>query len=153
MRFRPHALLAFLLLALAAGGCGDDTEAANDYVEQVQQAQRSFADSFRDVRQRLAPTSTLKQDRETLGEFAAAAQRFADRLGAITPPEAVAEEHGRLVKVVAEYEGSIEAAEERLDGASPKERAEVRTELSSSVQDTQDGIGSAIGAINNGLRG
>ncbi|MBA2349923.1 MAG: hypothetical protein H0V81_16725 [Solirubrobacterales bacterium] len=153
MKFRPLALLALLLLTLASGGCGDDTEAANAYVEQVQSAQRGFADSFRDVRQRLAPTSTLKQDRETLGEFSGAAQRFADQLGAITPPEAVRDEHGRLVAVVGEYKASIEAAEERLDGATPEERAAVRSELSSSVQDTQDSIGAAIGAINNALRG
>ena len=86
MRFRFLQLLALLLLALLTGGCGDDTKAANDYVEQVSQAQRGFADSFRDVRQRLAPTSTLKQDRETLGRFSEAAKRFTDQLGRITRP-------------------------------------------------------------------
>ncbi len=153
MRSRPLALVALLFLVLIAGGCGDDTEAANDYVEQVSQAQRGFADSFRDVRARLAPTSTLKQDRETLGQFGAAAKRFTDQLGRITPPEAVKAEHERLVAVVGEYRATIEDAASRLDGASPSERAKVRTTLSSSVQDTQESIGAAIGAINNGLRG
>ncbi len=152
MRPRPFALVTLLLLALVAGGCGDDTKAANDYVEQVSQAQRGFAESFSDVRARLAPTSTLKQDRETLGEFSEAATRFAEQLRGITPPEAVQQEHGRLVAVVGEYRGSIDAAAKQLDGASPEERAKVRTALSSTVQDTQDSIGSAVSAINNGLR-
>jgi tRNA U34 5-carboxymethylaminomethyl modifying enzyme MnmG/GidA len=153
MKYRAAAVLVLLAAALVSTGCGNDAKASNAYVTRVQQAQRTFADSFTNVRQRLAPTSTPAQDRRTLAKFAAAARLFATQLKDIAPPQAVRRQHAHLVAVVARYELAIERAERQLTGATKQERASVSTDLASSVQDTRDDIGTAINAINTGLRG
>lgn len=153
MRYRSAVALLLLLAALLSAGCGNDATASNAYVTQVQQAQRTFADSFTNVRRRLAPSSTVAQDRRTLSDFAAAARRFTVALERIEPPDAVRAQHGRLVALVRKYGRGIDRAERQLDGASERERASVRSDLSTSVQDTQDDIGAAINAINAGLHG
>lgn len=154
MPSRRLVALALLFAAVfAVVGCGGNAEEKNAYVAEVQSAQRTFVASFDGVRSRLTPTSTLRQDRSTLTAFAADAKRFGTQLEAASPPQEVAAEHRRLVGVVRDYQRRIERAAEQLAGASQARRAEVRTELSTSVADTQAKVTAAIQQINKGLQG
>lgn len=153
MSSRRLVALLLVALGLAGTGCGGDGKAKNAYVDEVQQAQRSFVASFDGAKARLTPTSTLAEDRSTLRSFAAAAMRFAAQLRRASPPSAVRDEHARLVRVVERYQAAVYRAAGKLTGADRAERVKVRTELSSSVSDTQAKLTEAIGQINQGLRG
>lgn len=152
MRSRRAAGALLACLATLTVGCGGGAEAKNAYVEDVQVAQRAFVARFEQVRGRLTATSTLEQDRATLGDFGKATAGFVAALRGVTPPAEVREEHGRLVAAVLAYEREVERAGKRLSGGSAQERARVRTELSSSVERTQAQIAKAVGEINRGLR-
>jgi len=147
--------LAALLLALAglAVGCGGGAGEKNAYVEDVQAAQRMFVTRFDQVRKRLTATSTLAQDRATLGDFGTATGTFVTALKRVKAPAAVREQHRRLIAAVVAYQREVERAAVRLRSGSSQDRARVRTELSSSVEGTQARIAGAIGDINAGLRG
>lgn len=149
---RPIAALVLVLGALAAG-CGGDAEEERAYVAEVEAAQRAFVTRFDGVRDRLEATSTLAQDRATLGEFGTATEAFVAALAGIGPPAAVREEHGRLVAAVGVYRREVERAGRRLRGGAVQDRARVRTELSSRVAATQARIAEAVEDINAGLRG
>ena len=152
MRSRRAVVALLACLATLAAGCGGGGEAKNAYVEDVQVAQRTFVARFEQVRGRLTATSTLEQDRATLGDFGKATAGFVAALRRVTPPAEVREEHGRLVAAVLAYERQVEGAAKRLGGGSTQDRARVRTELSSSVERTQAQIAKAVGEINRGLR-
>ena len=115
-------------------------------------AQRTFIARFEQVRGRLKTTSTLEQDRATLGDFGKATTGFVAALRRVTPPAEVREEHGRFVAAVVAFERRIKDAAKRLGGGSAQDRAGVRTELSSGVERTQAQIAKAVGEINRGLR-
>ncbi len=150
----PRRLLALagLLLAVAVAGCGDDAEAKNAYVQRVAGAQQVYLDRFEQVRRRLTATSTLAQDRSTLRAFGTATATFVKALGQARPPEAVADEHAALVKAVQGYQREVEGAAAKLEGGTAEQRAQVRTDLSSGIGDSQRAITDAVGRINTGLR-
>lgn len=151
---RPQRLIAALLLACAvlAAGCGGGAEEKNAYVDEVQAAQRTFATRFEQVRTRLTATSTLVQDRATLGDFQAITQRFATTLEELQPPEAVRDEHARLVAAIEGYGADVGRARAKLRSGTSVDRSAVRTELSSAVEGTQEQIVKTVGDINAGLR-
>ncbi len=146
------ALLAALVVATAAAGCGGDAAADNAYVERVGAAQRSYVARFDAVLRRLTPTSTPAQDRDTLAAFGQATRRFATALRAAGPPDGVRAEHGRLVAAVTGYQRRLARAAERLRSGSVADRARARTELSSGAAATQAAITDAVAAINAALR-
>jgi hypothetical protein len=149
---RPIVALLLLCAALAAG-CGGDAEGENAYVEDVQAAQRTFVTRFDQVRRRLAATSTLAQDRATLASFAQITGSFDASLARIEPPAGVRKQHRALVAVIARLEQQFERGRLRLRRGSDTDRSVVRTELSSSVDDTQAQVSEAVADINAGLRG
>lgn len=148
---RPTAALLLALAALAAG-CGGDAEEKNAYVDDVQAAQRAFVNRFEQVLERLTPTSTLAQDRSTLGDFEQATGRLVTALKRVAVPEEVRDEHGRLVSAISAFRREIGSSQARLHSESAADRARVRTNLSSSVEGTQATIVTAIGDINAALR-
>jgi len=150
---RPHRLIAALLLACAAlvSGCGGGEE-KNAYVDDVQAAQRTFATRFEQARKRLTATSTLAQDRATLGDFQTITRRFATTLEELQPPDAVRAEHARLVAAIEGYGADVGRARAKLRSGTSEDRSAVRTELSSAVEGTQERIARAVGDINAGLR-
>ena len=153
MRFPCPVLALLVACAALAAGCGGDSEAKNAYVDEVQAAQRSFVTRFDQVRKRLTATSTLAQDRATLAQFAQITGRFNTALAGIEPPAGVRARHRALVAVIARSEQQFGAARSRLQRGSDADRAGVRTQLSSSVDDTQTQVSKAVADINAGLRG
>lgn len=154
MRLRRALALLLTAAVVPLAGCGSgNADAKNAYVEQVQAAQRSFVNRFTLVRKRLTATSDLRQDRATLIDFGDATQRFVSALRRIKPPSAVKAQHARLIGAVKAYQLEVQQASKRLGTGTTQDRAAVRTQLSSQVQDTQEKIQKAISDINAGLRG
>ncbi len=153
MRSRRAVAALLLSLATLAAGCGGGAEAKNAYVDKVQVAQRAFVARFEQVRGRLTATSTLQQDRATLGDFGSATAEFVTALRRASPPAEVRDEHGRLVAAVVAYQRQVERAQKELSGGTVQDRARVRTQLSSSVERTQAQIATAVADINKGLHG
>ena len=153
---RPRRALALLLVAGAAStaaGCGSDADTENAYVTQVTSAQADYTREFGRIAKGLTPTSTLVQDRATLGAFGRTTRRFVGELRRIAPPARVRDEHDGLVAAVLGYQQQVERARNRLRDGSNEARAEVRTDLSSSVEETRDRISAAVRAINQDLSG
>lgn len=149
---RPAAVL-LAVVALVASGCGSDANADNAYVGRVQRAQAAYVADFGKVLAGLTPTSTVAQDRATLGRFATVAGSYRAQLSDITPPAKVAAEHRALVRVVAGIQQQFASARKRLAEGSPAAAATVRTMLSSSVSVDQERVAKAIGDINATLHG
>ncbi len=149
-RWSCAALL--LVTAVLATGCGADTKAQNAYVADVQQVQETFVTRFGQALGRLTPTSTLPQDRATLGQFASVTRAFGTSLERIKPPGTVRDQHRALVATVARFRQQFVQAQSALRRGSAADRARVRTQLSSSVADTQTRVTKAIADINAGLR-
>lgn len=149
---RPGLALLGALLALLLAGCGDDAKTKNAYVQRVDAAQQVYVNRFEQVRRRLTATSTLAQDRATLTSFGAATGEFVKALRGAAPPKDLAKQHQALVDAVAGYGKQVEAAAAKLAKGTTEQRAQVRTDLSSSISDTQRKIADAIGQINTALR-
>jgi hypothetical protein len=147
---RPGAAL-LAVVALAAAGCGTDTKAENAYVDDVQRAQTAYVTRFDQSLARLTATSTLAQDRATLGQFAQITDRFGTTLQQLEPPSKVAAEHRALVAAVVAVREQFVRGRARLSGGTSRDRAVVRTQLSSAVDANQARFTKAIAAINAAL--
>jgi hypothetical protein len=103
------ALVALSLVGVVA--CGDsETKSNNAYVSAVNDAQNQFADSIEDVAGEITPTSSAKQDRETLRKFSQAVDRAVSQLRAVKPPSKVRALHEDLIKSIARYRAEVEKA-------------------------------------------
>ena len=150
---RPLVAILLAGAAFTAGCGGTDPDARNAYVAEVQTAQKLYVTRFEQAGKRFTTTSTLDQDRAALDAFARATQTFVTSLKDISPPEEVSDEHARLTAAMVGYAGRVTQARSDLARGSDADRARVRTELSSSVQATQERITKAIAEINAGLQG
>ena len=139
--------------AALASGCGDDVTARNAYVSDVQRAQSAFVTRFDQTLARLTATSTVAQDRATLATFTQIAGDFRSTLARVEPPSGVRAQHRALVAAVARFRGRLDRARAGLRRGSGADRSAVRTQLSSSVGDTQAEVSKAIERINVALRG
>ena len=84
--------------AIAAGGCGSDVKARNDYVDAVNKAQNGFAASFDRLSTRITSTSSPAQDQRTLDGFRQAVDRAVTQLRAIQVPVMMADgDHDEVI--------------------------------------------------------
>ncbi len=145
----PRSALLPALVLLA--GCGGDGEARNAYVQEVQQAQRSYAAAFESVTKGLTPQSTAREDARTLMTLDEETGRFLSALRRADVPEEVREEHAALTRSVATYRTRLQDARGRLAGADPGRRRVVRTDLVRAVRSARTAIVRALAGINRGL--
>jgi hypothetical protein len=149
----PASLLAALALALGLVACGgDDVEQSNDYVEAVNAAQTSFAQTFDKLQSEITTESTPKEDSATLGRFEGAIDDVVQDLSAVKPPEAVKALHQQLIDAIEGYGTTIAKAREAFRSSSPSEVLSARTQLSTDVARTSTRINQTIDAINRKLR-
>lgn len=143
-------LAALLTVALAACG-GDDTEAKNAYVDEVNTAQTSFASTFEQLSTRITSTSTPEEDRATLRRFRAAIDRTTARLEGVTPPDSVKELHQQFIAEIDSYGDAIRTFQGALDGDA-EELAKAQAALAKQTSQTGEDINRTIERINQRLR-
>ena len=143
-------LLAGLAIILALGlvACGGDTEAKNDYVEAVNKAQTDFATSISK-----APTGANASDPGSVfDKMAASVDKVVADLKAVEPPDAVQEQHDRLVSELEKFGAAIEDAGESLASRDPQKIASAQAEFAQKASDVGTKIGTAIQQINSELQ-
>lgn len=140
------------VLALIAVGCGNDTQAANDYVAATNQAVTSFESHFARLQTAFTATSTPKQDAKTLDRFSQSVSAVIAALKRIEPPSSVSVLHARLVAAVAGYEPVIARAKTSFRTADARSLVAARTRFSVSITQIATHITAAIEAINAKLR-
>lgn len=155
---RPlRAALLTLTLTLVAGafaaGCGGDSEDRNAYVDQVNRAQQSFADTVQELSGQITDQSTTESDRETLGRFETAIDGVVENLSSIEPPEEVSTQHGELVETIDGYGDEVSAAVDALEGDEPEELVRAQRELLEATGEVSADINRSIGEINGRLQG
>jgi ABC-type transporter Mla subunit MlaD len=146
---------AALAVALAAGvlaGCGSgDTDDKNAYVDEVNQAQQRFADTFEELSGQITSTSTPNEDRKTLRGFEAAIDKTAGELEAVDPPGDVAELHTQLVDEMRSYGEAVGTFREAV-GGDLDEVTRAQTTLATKTSQTSSEINRTIDRINQTLR-
>jgi gas vesicle protein len=147
------ALLALAVAAVALGACGggDEREAKNDYVKQVNTAQNEFAANVSTVSQRITKTSSSKEDRKTLAQFQAAIDDVVTELKAIKVPGDVKSEHAQLVGAMSGFGAQIKSAVSALRNPTQQNIDDARREISTATQTVNVRIDAAIAAINSKL--
>jgi hypothetical protein len=151
LRILVALLLAFTVLALGACGGGDDRDAKNAYVSEVNAAQSEFAANVETVAKRITPKSSSSQDRKTLAQFEAAIARVVENLRGISVPDAVKSEHAQLVKAMSGFGDEIEKATKALRNPTQVNIDEARKTIATATQTVNLRIDAAIAAINSKL--
>lgn len=150
-RLLRAALLTLVAGALAAG-CGGDAEERNAYVDQVNRAQQSFADTVQELAGQITQQSTTEADRETLGRFESAIDGVVEDLNSIEPPEEVEAEHRELVETMDGYGDEVSAAVDALEKEDPDELVSAQRELLEATRQVSADINRSIREINTALQ-
>jgi gas vesicle protein len=153
----PPVLALALALALAAvglGACGggDEREAKNDYVKQVNTAQNEFAANVTTVSQRITKTSSSKEDRKTLEQFQSAIDDVVTDLKAIKVPGDVKSEHAQLVGAMSGFGAQIRSAVSALRNPNEATIDAARRTIQTATQTVNVRVDAAIAAINSKLK-
>lgn len=147
-RLRLASALAAALLALAATtGCGSDTEDANDYVDQVNEAQGELVRQVIDTVSGAPPTNANAAG-EAAAELQGVFDSTAEELEAIEAPEDVAELHAELVDTVAAVGERIGGARQGLQTGDPQQAARAARELQAATTELQTELDRLIDEIN-----
>jgi hypothetical protein len=144
--------VATMLAAGVLAGCGSGgTEEKNAYVDEVNQAQQRFADTFEQLSGQITSTSTPGEDRRTLKGFETAIDETATELEAVEPPESVAELHTELVDEMRSYGGAVASFRETV-GGDLDEVTRAQAKLATTTSQTSGEINRTIDRINQELR-
>ena len=147
-----RAALLILVAGALVAGCGDDAEERNAYVDQVNRAQQSFANTVQELSGQITEGSTTDSDRETLGRFETAIDGVVGRLRSIEPPEEVSTQHTELVETIDRYGNEVSDAVVALEGDDPEELLTAQRELLEATGEVSADINRTIGEINRALQ-
>lgn len=151
LRTTALLLIAFATLALAACGGGDEREARNDYVRQVNNAQSEFAQTVTTVSEQITEKSSSSDDRKTLQQFQTAISDVVTDLRDIDVPKAVESEHEQLVEAMTTFGSEIEKATAVLRNPDSRKIAEAQRTIQAATQTVNLRVEAAIAAINSKL--
>jgi sigma54-dependent transcription regulator len=149
---RLSQVLVVVALALVTSGCGEDTKAANNYVDAVNKAQNEFAATFDQLSAKITSTSTAEQDRETLDGFKLAIDKVVKDFRAAKAPDKVKDLHGRLIAEISAYGKEIDKAKQAFADDQPQAIVKAQADLVSAVTRVQSQINTTISDINKKLR-
>lgn len=149
---RPVLALALACCALLGACGGGAVEARNAYVDAVNRARTAFDRDVETTTARLRETSTPARTRRVLGQLEDAATRFEGRLRAVSPPQVVAAEHGRLVAQVDGYGQQFARAQDLFRSEDPNAYLEARTTLQRDVASAGERLNAVIDELNRKLR-
>lgn len=141
-----------LVAGTFAAGCGDDAEERNAYVDKVNRAQKSFADTVQELSGQITEESSTDSDRKTLRRFESAIDGVVEELRSIEPPEEVETQHGELVETMDGYGDEVSAAVDALEEEEPEELVSAQRELLEATRRVSADINRSIGEINGRLQ-
>jgi hypothetical protein len=145
--------VALTLSLLAAGGCGGDTTAKNDYVAAVNKAQTEFVTVVDDTEARLAQNSQDSETAARLDGIRTAATTVVRELRAVKPPSGVATLHGKLIQ---EAQGLVVAFRRAVNAYRSGDPARILTakvDLSRDVSQVNTQLNATIRDLNTKLHG
>jgi hypothetical protein len=150
---RPlRAALPIVVAGAFAAGCGGDSEDRSAYVDQVNRAQQSFADTVQELSGQITDRSTTESDRETLGRFESAIDGVVEDLSSIEPPEEVSTQHRELVATIDGYGSEVSDAVDALEEDEPEDLVQAQRELLEATGEVSADINRSIGEINGRLQ-
>jgi len=152
-----RALISVLLVVAAAIGvaaCGEDEAAKqrNTYADEVNQAQNSFAQSFRGLSRRITSTTTPGQGRRTLQGFENAVDTVVTDLRRIDAPSDVQPLHQRLIREISGYGRAIHRAKVAFATGAPQRILRAQSALVTATTQISARINRTIAAINRQLQ-
>ena len=154
---RGHARIALLttvVVVLVGSGCGTSGNSAdNHYVDQVNQAQREFAQTVQGLSSATTPTSSVAQREAALGRFEGAITTIVARFRAIQAPHTVASLHEQLISEIGGFGSQVRTATTALSSRSPAKLRAASARLLAETTLTGSQISMTIDAINKKLHG
>ena len=153
MRRVIPVLLAVVAL-LGASACGDDEAAKqrNAYADQVNRAQNSFAQSFKNLSRKISSTTTPARGRRTLQGFEDAVDTVVTDLRRIDTPSDLQPLHQRLIGEIAGYGKAIRKAKLEFATGSPQRSERAQSALVKATTAISARINRTIAAINRQLQ-
>ena len=151
-RVIPVLLAVVVLLGLAACGSDDAAKARNDYADQVNRAQTSFAQSFKSLSRRISSTTTPARGRRTLQGFEDAVDTVVTDLRRIDAPSDLQPLHRQLIDEIADYGRAIGEAKDEFATGSPQRSEAAQSALVDATTKISARINRTIAAINRQLQ-
>ena len=153
-RARALSVLAALLLvpAVAAAGCGGNSQERGDYVKAVNDAQNRLAKRFSTLQSQIKATSTPQEDQRTLTGYETAVREAVTSLNGVNPPNGFDGLHKRFVGEIADYGTEVRRARSSLDSTKPERVIAAQRRLVTAVGQISARINATIAAINRKLK-
>jgi hypothetical protein len=148
-RLLPLVLAA---LALAAAGCSS-SEQANGYVNDVNRAQKSFADRISELTAGVSATSTPEQDRRVLDRYGQAVDEVVGRLRGLQPPDGVAGLHDELIGEIGRYGTTVGRFRRRLTSSDPRAVLDAQAAFQREASSISASVNRTLREIDRELRG
>jgi hypothetical protein len=143
------ALALASVLALALAACGSEEQ--NDYVDEVNSLQESYAAEVTDLASN--PASSGKEVARTADQMAELTTQLAADIEAVEPPDEVADLHAQLVDEFDGVADEIGKLSDQISGSDLQQSVEAATGLATAVSEAQTKIQSLINEINAELQG
>ena len=143
----PAIAIAAAALSVA-GGCGDSEN--RGYVDRVDAIGRELVATASDLTEDAARGSPASEASRDFARLSRAAERQADELAAIAPPEEAKEGHDRLVTAMLSFAAASRRAADAVSARDPRALKRAARELSPTGPALTD-INGAISAINRAL--
>lgn len=153
MSSRRYLLGVLIVLAGGVSGCanGGKVREANRYVNAVNTAQGSFADTSERLLREISPGSAPRKDRALLRRFYTAVDEFVAQLRAITPPANVRTLHERLTAAMVRFGTSLRGAGADITSGVTSRVLDGQQKLSVATAGVSKAINTTIAAINAAL--
>ena len=136
----------------ACGGGADAAKQRNTYADEVNRAQSSFAQSFKNLSRRITSTTTPGQGRKTLQGFEDAVDTVVTDLRRIDAPSDVQPLHRRLISEISGYGREIHKAKLAFATGAPQRIVRAQSALVSATTQISARINRTIAAINRRLQ-
>lgn len=140
---------ASVVLVLFATGCGgNDADAENKYVQQVNSAQTEFSREYARVAGKFTVASSASQDRATVEQLKRTVDDSAKRLSEVKAPSQVTKLHAELVDLLNTYSERLGAAAAALSSETPSKIARATSKLAEDTARAGDSFGRTVADIN-----
>ena len=148
---RALAVLIALLALPALAACGEDTDAQNDYVDEVNGVTTRLNDELNRIASEVTSVSNPQEAVDAFATLSDAVRSAGDELEAVDPPEDVAELHDQLVGQVERLAAEAGNAVDEVRAGGPAAVIGVATafigeanRISSDIDGTLDEINSVL---------